>query len=272
MLKRLFFCLFTIICVSSYASTIDTVSIHSTAMNKSFKCIVIRPTLSQDKPIALPVVYLLHGYSGNYRNWIDKVPALARYADEYMTMIVCPDGGFSSWYFDSPVDSSMRYESYIVKDVVNYIDNHYATIRSRNGRAITGLSMGGHGGLYLGLRHTDIFGACGSMSGGVDMNSLHTRFDVSKRLGDTLINASNWSNHSVLNLVEKYKTADSLAMIIDCGTEDFFYPENHALHEKLLRLRIPHDYIERPGKHDWIYWSNAIEYQLLFFSKMLKRV
>ncbi len=30
-------------------------------------------------------------------------------------------------------------------------------------------------------------------------------------------------------------------------------------------LIIPYDYKETPGKHDWNYWRNAVEYQALFF-------
>ena len=69
-----------------------------------------------------------------------------------------------------------------------------------------------------------------------------------------------------MNIIEQYPK-DSLAIIFDCGIADIFYNDNHALHEKMLRLKIPHDYIERPGKHDWAYWRIAVEYQLLYFSK-----
>jgi S-formylglutathione hydrolase FrmB len=157
----------------------------------------------------------------------------------------------------------MKYETYIGKEVPGYIDEHYKTIKDRKARAITGLSMGGHGGLFLGFRHADYFGACGSMSGGVDLNFSRNKFDVVKRIGDTINYASNWKNYSVINVVENYPK-DSLAIIFDCGTEDFFYNNNHALHEKMVRLKIPHEYIERPGKHDWAYWRNAVQYQLLF--------
>lgn len=246
------------------AAVTDTVSIYSAAMNKSSKCVVIMPGYKKDTTIKWPVVYLLHGYSGNYSNWISKVPALQKYADEMGMMIVCPDGDYSSWYFDSPVDNKMKYETYISKEVPAYIDAHYPTKKERTARAITGLSMGGHGGLFIGFRHADIFGACGSMSGGVDLKDLKTKFDVAKRVGDTVRNKNNWKELSVMNLIDK-KPAAPLSIIIDCGTEDFFYSINHALHEKMLRLKIPHDYIERPGQHDWKYWSNAVEYQLLFF-------
>ena len=58
---------------------------------------------------------------------------------------------------------------------------------------------------------------------------------------------------------------DSLAIIIDCGTEDRILEMSRMAHKKMLALNIPHDYTERPGKHDWNYWRTAIEYQLLFF-------
>ncbi len=58
---------------------------------------------------------------------------------------------------------------------------------------------------------------------------------------------------------------DSLSIIMDCGTEDFIIDMSREAHQKMLALKIPHDYIERPGKHDWRYWATAVEYQLLFF-------
>lgn len=264
-MKKILYSLFAVLLVFNlHAARVDTITIYSTAMQKNIKCVVIEPRKVKGVK-AWPVVYLLHGYSGDFSDWIRKVPALQRYADEYKTMIVCPDGNYGSWYFDSPIDSAMRYETYIAKEVPKYIDAHYPTIKDRKARAITGLSMGGHGGLFLGFRHADVFGGCGSMSGGVDLNSSRNKFDVIKRIGDTIAYADNWKKYSVVTVIEKYPK-DSLAIIIDCGTEDFFYDINHDLHAKMLRLKIPHDYIERPGKHDWNYWSNAVKYQLLFFS------
>jgi S-formylglutathione hydrolase FrmB len=251
---------------SSRAAIVDTVAIYSNAMHKSYKCVVIKPEVASTRYSAVPVVYLLHGYSGNFSNWITKVPQLKQLADQYNVLIVCPDGGYAGWYLDSPVDSSMRYETYIAKEVPDYIDKHYNTIEDRKARAITGLSMGGHGGIFLSFRHSDIFGACGSMSGGVDLNASRTRFEVVKVVGDTVRYEENWTKYSANTAVET-QPQFPLRIIIDCGTEDFFYEINHKLHEKMLRLKIPHDYIERPGQHDWNYWGNAVEYQLLFFKK-----
>lgn len=271
MIRKVFFAFATFfLAINSYAATVDTVSIYSNAMHKDFKCVVIKPASYKKKKESYPVVYLLHGYSGWYSNWLIREPQLKEYADEYNLMIVCPDGGNSSWYFDSPVDSTMKYETYIGKEVPDYIDAHYNTIKKRTSRAITGLSMGGHGALFLAFRHADTFGACGSMSGGVDLNYSRNKFDIMKRIGDTIQNADNWKKYIVMNVIENYPK-DSLAIIFDCGTEDFYYEANHKLHEKMLQLKIPHDYTERPGKHEWAYWRNSIQYHLLFFRNYFEK-
>ena len=249
----------------SFSATVDTVITYSTSMKKNIKAVVIIPA-AYNSGSKLPVVYLLHGYSGNYVDWISKVPGITRYADEYNVLIVCPDGNYSSWYFDSPVDSSWKYETYVSTELVSWIDNHFTTIRNRTGRAITGLSMGGHGALFLAFKHQDIFGACGSMSGGVDLRPFPLNWDLSKRLGDYATYPERWDKNSVINLTYLLKPG-SLAIIIDCGSDDFFYRVNTALHEKLLLTNIPHDFISRPGVHNWDYWSNAVNYQLLFFNR-----
>ncbi|MER3498566.1 MAG: XynC protein [Chitinophagaceae bacterium] len=251
------------------AGTTDTVSIYSTAMQRSFYCVVIKPSSYKKKKNVYPVVYLLHGYGGRYSDWIKKMPSLKDEADKMQLLIVCPDGGYSNWYFDSPVDSSIKYETYIAKEVPTFIDAHYRTIKSKTARAITGLSMGGHGALFLAFRHSETFGACGSMSGGMNLAEFGNKFDLMKRLGDTIQHAANWKNYSVLQVVEANRSS-SLKIIFDCGLDDFFYHSNKQLHEKMLQLHIAHDYTERPGNHSWDYWMNSIQYHLLFFKNYFR--
>lgn len=266
-MKNIFFILgFIFICNSISAASVDTAVIYSSCMKKEIKCVIITPETYKQKELQFSVVYLLHGYSNCYDTWIKVVPAIKEYADHMKLIIVCPDGGFSSWYFDSPVDSTYKYETYVSKEVVTYIDVHYRTIPDRTHRAITGLSMGGHGSLYLALRHPDIFGAAGSMSGGVDLRPFPGEWDIAKRLGDPVKYNNNWQSMSVVNMIGHYPV-QPISMMIECGTEDFFYQANLQLHKKLLELKVPHDYVERPGSHTWEYWGNAIEYQLLFFKK-----
>ena len=251
--------------------TTDTVYIHSTAMKKGIPNLIILPaSYNQNTDLNYPVVYLLHGHGNNFSSWAKQIrPDLDQLASQLDMLIVCPDGA-NSWYWDSPVNPEIRYETYINRELINYIDTHYRTIKSREGRAITGYSMGGHGGLWLGFRHPELFGACGSMSGGVDIRPFPDNWDMKKTLGTYAQNPQNWNEHTVINQLPINREYGPLAIIIDCGTEDFFYTVNQALHEKLSYYRIPHDYITRPGAHNRQYWNNAVDYQLLFFKKTLR--
>ena len=248
-----------------FGSSIDTVVVTSKSMNKDISSIIIKPAGYSLKSNNYPVLYLLHGAGDDYTSWTSNVPSLQKYANEYNILIVCPDGGSTSWYFDSPIDDQIKYETYISKELVDVIDNKYKTIPEKAARAITGLSMGGHGAFYLAFKHPDIWGAAGSMSGGLDIRSFPNGWDLPKRLGSYSDHKAFWEENTVINLVYKIK-ANDLKLIFDCGINDFFYDANKRLHEKLVERNIPHDYIERPGNHTWDYWANSIKYQLLFFS------
>ena len=264
------FICFLIFTSALQAGTVDTVSIYSNSMHKYIKAVVIKPDSYKKKKNSFPVVYLLHGYDGWFSNWILRVPELINYADEDQIIIVCPDGAKSSWYFDSPIDTAYKYETHIAIEVVVFIDKNYRTIANKNHRAITGLSMGGQGALFLALRHSDIFGAAGSMSGGVDLKENKNRFDISKRIGDTILHAKEWHDLAVINLIENY-TNTGVKIIFDCGDKDIFIDTNRRLHQKMMQLKIKHEYIERPGEHNWQYWSNAIPFQLLFFQRFFNQ-
>lgn len=244
------------------AAVVDTVKMYSPSMKKEIKAVVIKPD-TYDSKKTFPVVYLLHGHGGNYEDWIGKAPEISHCADQLGLMIVCPDGGFNSWYFDSPENPDIRYETYISKELVPWIDKNYKTIISPKGRAITGLSMGGHGALYLAFKHQNIFGAAGSMSGGVDLTPFPDNWEISEKLGAYKEHPERWREHSVIHLVHLLNPY-GLQLIIDCGIDDFFYSVNINLHKKLMESNIPHDFISRPGGHTWEYWKNSIQYQLLF--------
>lgn len=247
---------------------VDTITVNSASMKKDIKNVVILPA-DYTKQASFPVLYLLHGYSGRYDSWIGIKPNLPELATEKGIIIVCPDGK-NNWYWDSPLNPEIRYETYVSKELVSYIDSHYKTVASKKGRAVTGLSMGGHGGLWLGIRHQDVFGACGSTSGGVDIRPFPNNWEMSKQLGSYKEHPENWDSHTVMTQLNKIQP-DSLAIIIDCGTEDFFFDVNEKLHRELLYLNIKHDYITRPGVHNAAYWNNSIEHQLLFFSNFFKK-
>jgi len=254
--------LFTVF--GAFASQLDTLKVTSKSMGKSIANLVILPDSYIGQKEGFPVLYLLHGAGGDHTDWVTKVSAIKAYADTYNMIIVCPDGSKTSWYFDSPVDPSMRYETYVSSELVKAMDKKYNTLANRKSRAITGLSMGGHGAFYLAFKHQEVWGAAGSMSGGLDIRPFPENWDISQRLGDYAVNRDHWEDNTVINLVYLLKR-DNLKLIFDCGINDFFYDANKRMHQKLMERNIPHDYIERPGSHNWDYWANAIQYQLLFF-------
>lgn len=271
-MKRFNFLLITILFFQfSFSKTqVDTLSVYSPKMNKTVKSVVIVPK-NYCKHRQYPVLYLLHGYSDNYAKWVKTVPSIKTLSTDHQMIIVCPDGGYSSWYFDSPIDSTFQYETFIIKDLLTVIDNKYSTIKDRNARAITGLSMGGHGALYLALRNKNLFAHAGSMSGGVDLRTSTKKYDLAKRIGSFEDHPEEWDNRSVVNMVNSLKNKE-LDLIIDCGVSDFFYQINAALHRRLISLNIDHDYIERPGVHNWVYWTNSIQYQMLYFDRCFEKV
>jgi S-formylglutathione hydrolase FrmB len=248
--------------MSNAIAAVDTVVVFSKKMNKPIKVVVVKPNLNRK----LPVIYLLHGHGGTYAAWLKDAPQLVQKAAETEAILVMPDGGYNSWYFDSPVDSTVRYESFITQELVPYIDAAYPTIANKNNRAITGLSMGGHGAFYLAIKHKDIFSAAGSICGGLDIRPFPNNWQINKVLGSINTNKENWEKYTVINVIDSLKDGE-LQLIFDCGVDDFFFSVNQQVHQKLLAKKIKHDYIERPGIHNGAYWRNSIDYQLLFFKK-----
>ena len=267
-MKKLF--LLLLICIPgihSFAGQVDTIEVLSRSMNIKIKNVIILPADYENKT-NFPVLYLLHGYGGNHKSWIQIKTDLPALSTQYGMIIVCPDGK-NTWYWDSPVNPEVKYETYISKELTGYIDSHYKTKKDKSGRAVTGLSMGGHGGLWLGIRHQDTFGACGSTSGGVDIRPFPNNWEMKNTLGYYNENSERWDHHTVIKQLHLIKP--ELAIIIDCGTEDFFYEVNENLHKEMVYRNIKHDYISRPGAHNGAYWRNSIKYQLLFCSNLFDR-
>ncbi len=74
------------------AAKVDTVLVKSQSMNKEVEAVVVTPDIaSGKKAVNCPVIYLLHGYSGNARSWIALKPELPKIADEKGVIFVCPN-------------------------------------------------------------------------------------------------------------------------------------------------------------------------------------
>jgi S-formylglutathione hydrolase FrmB len=280
-MKKHFFLVSIVLLLTNFvfAAKVDTLQIASKAMNKTYNAAVVKPNSYAKGKTNYSVLYLLHGAYGHFRDWLKSTPnknLVTDLADQYNIIIVMPEGETFSFYIDSPVNKESQFETFITQEVIQKVDATYRTIASKNGRVITGLSMGGHGALYLSSKHPELFCAAGSMSGAVDMNMMlnpdnleRTKTLLTPILGTEVLSAEAYKRYAVIDKVDLLK-ANKMPLIIDCGVDDFLIETNRELHRRLVYNKVPHDYIERPGAHTWEYWDNALPYHMLFFSKILK--
>jgi S-formylglutathione hydrolase FrmB len=224
-----------------------------------------------------PVIYLLHGYAASYARYNEQFRLAGRplveFADRFGTILVMPDGKCCSWFLDAspemPDAPDWQYETIMVGHVIPEIDRRYRTWAAAAGRGISGISMGGHGAIYLAARHPDLFAAASSMSGIMNLLDCTHPEELAKRIGRLEEQRARWLEHSVLGQADKL-AGRNLGLLFDCGWDDPFLWNNRMLHDKLMRLNVAHDYIERPGRHDWAYWLNALPYHLQFLADRLK--
>ncbi|MDU0369145.1 alpha/beta hydrolase family protein [Hymenobacter endophyticus] len=267
---------------AAFAAKVDTLDIPSAAMQRTYRAAVALPaSYAKNKKANYPVLYLLHGAYGHFSDWSSKTPdktLIHRLADQYNLIIVMPEGETFSFYLDSPVNKASQFETYLTKEVIGKIDQTYRTVARKEGRVISGLSMGGHGALYLSGRHPELFAAAGSMSGALDMSVTNRKLNPQEAqqrqslfnpiLGPETPAPSLYSANSVVNMADKLYT-NGLPLIIDCGVDDFLIDINREVHRRLVYNHTPHDYTERPGAHTWEYWQNALPYHVQFFQQVL---
>ena len=124
-------------------------SFHSAALDRTMKYLVLLPQGYDTSLRRYPVLYLLHGLTGDYKDWSTRTN-LAEYSKTVPVIIVMPDAG-NSWYTNA-ADGTSKFEDYMPTELPADVVQKYRTINSRHGRTIAGLSMGGYGALKLALK------------------------------------------------------------------------------------------------------------------------
>lgn len=218
-------------------------------------------------------LFLLHGMSGDHASWVNG-SRIADYLADLPILAVMPSVD-DSFYLNSELGS---YEDFLVQELVPFADAYYPTLANAEGRATTGLSMGGYGALLLALRHPDIFGAAASHSGAVltarATTELGRPWEWSKTLyGEGLDGARKRREHDILTRAQRFLREDTdtarlrydgPALYLDCGTEDFLYYASRELTQALRMVGVPYEYHEYPGDHDWGYWDSHVQDSLRF--------
>ncbi len=230
---------------------------------------------TSDEKTFYPVIYLLHGLTGHFDNWTDKTK-LKEYAAKYNYIIVTPEGD-NGWYSDSSSAANDKYESYIIQELIPEIDKKFRTIADRNHRAVAGLSMGGYGSIKFGLKYPQMFTLVGSFSGALGADSFTDKNAGAIGKGiDAIFGAEESENRKGNDIFKMVKEmpADKIKSLpfiyLDCGTEDFLFQNNRDFVNLLLEKKIPHEFRELPGAHDWKFWDAEIKEFLEVSEKFIK--
>ena len=213
----------------------------------------------------MPVIFLLHGYAGNYKQW-NNIMNSQDYADRYGFIIVCPDG-FKGWYLNSPAKPNLQFESFFFDELFPDIKKKYKM--DDQNIFISGLSMGGHGALYLFLKHPELFSGAGSTSGGIRLSDGFGKYGLGELLGNPPADSELWKKYSVYESIDQLK-GNNKPIIFDCGSSDMFYASNNLLKQKCDFLKLNATYISQPGGHNKTYWAKSIQQQFEFFRNQIK--
>ncbi len=237
-------------------------SLRSASVNATMRFLVVLPKDYYRTDERHPTVYLLHGFGGTRFDWVHRT-GLVRYAAAYRFLFVCPDAR-NSWYTNTP-DGTLKYEQYIIDELIPYVDQKYRTLATRHGRVIAGLSMGGYGALKFGMKYPDRFIFVGSFSGALYVPA-GSRSD-NKEISESLTRAfgtersEHWTGNDLTVLAEKAAPASLPYLYIATGKDDQLariVETNRRLVEKLRAGGILYEYHETPGKHTWQYWDKAL--------------
>lgn len=250
--------------ISFQGKAADTLVFKSHYLPQNDTVLVYQPMMTGDIK-QYPIIYLLHGYGGDYTQW-NKIVNLQAYAEKYGAIIVCPDGLKDSWYFDSPRHADMKFESFFIKELMPKINKSYYVDSTMS--FVSGLSMGGHGAMYLFLRNPGLFYSAASTSGVLDLHASGLKFtSLSNRLGDYKTHKKVFDSYSSINKLDTLAFS-TREILIDCGTRDHLYNANVAFYEKCKEKRIQAHFISSPGRHNAEYWRKSIEHHFVFFDRL----
>ena len=261
---------------SVFKSTVRTITFHSDLLGEDRQMLVyLPPGYDRNVKQKYPVVYLLHGVPGAKEDWLVNA-ALESQLDGMIAakelppcVIVMPDGNgpqvMDSEYVDASLVSQPM-ESYIVSEVVPYVDSHFRTLADRRYRALGGLSSGAYGAVNIGLKHNELFSVLLSHSG----YFVNHEWAVGQLFGGK---TTAWHANNPQEYVGNLKLNPETSIYIEVGKIDFpdFIAGNQDFADKLTALHIEHVYTESDGIHSWSAWRVAIRQSLIYTASKWKQ-
>ena len=254
--------------VQAQKPSVESVQFQSKLVNATLPYnVVLPPDYRTSSTTRYPVLYLLHGLTGHYSDWLTKTN-VADYAAQYRMIVVMPEGK-DGWYTDSATVPNDKYESYILKELLPDVEKRYRTIETRFGRGVAGLSMGGYGALKFGLKSPGTFAFAASLSGALAAASW-TEKDLKDpgAARDSVLSVFGPAGSETRKANDIFEIVRSMTpnriaglpyLYLDCGTEDRLINDNRQFTALLGEKKIPHEYRELPGDQNWAYWDQQVQ-------------
>jgi len=266
-------------------SRTDCNVINSRILRQSIHyCVQLPPDYDTDdaKQRLYPVLYFLHGLGQNEQTLFSTggwslIEDLRRQHKISDFLIVAPEGG-RSFYINS-ADNSLRYGDFFLQEFIPHIESRYRVRPGRQGRAITGVSMGGYGALRFAFAHPALFSAVSAQSAALITQTPQelgaagpSNGSLGRLLGSAFgqpINLPHWNQNSVFVLAKKNESGlHRLAIYFNCGQRDDFGFEDGAaaLHQQLQAEGVRHEYRSYPGDHSLTYFLSHMGEVMEFHS------
>ncbi len=206
-----------------------------------------------------PVFYLQHGGGGDEDAWTSlgracqildnliaqgkAVPMIVVMPNASPNQLAAPDvmdpiAGPSPMQQDRTSEafhSGGAYVKGLIEDIIPYVESHYRVIKSKEARALAGLSMGGIYTLYTTAHYPNLFAYIGVLS-----------------MGFT-------EDRDPIKELTPVKTAGYKLYFIGCGESDFAYDNTKRLLKGLDDVGMKYTNFDKVGGHTWDTWRVCLK-------------
>jgi S-formylglutathione hydrolase len=240
------------------------VTFHSKALDREMSYRVFLPA-TLEAGTKLPVVYLLHGGGGGFRDW-SNYSDVARYAarkDSFGGLILVMPEGDSSYYMNAAGKPEEKYENYLVNDLIGDVETRFPAAKGRENRAVVGVSMGGFAAVKLALSRPELFVFVGGLSAAIDVPSRRfswRRWEQSMRFRSIFGPDGSSSRQSAdpFRLVQSASVASTPYLYLTAGEREALLAPNRRFAALLKRRGFSYEFHTKPGGHDWSEWDSQI--------------
>ncbi|WBO65119.1 alpha/beta hydrolase [Streptomyces camelliae] len=262
---------------------VETWEWPSRALGCDKRVSVLRPAQANATNSALPVLFLLHGFGGNRLTWLQRTRLVEHLAGLDL-MVVIPESG-RRWFIND--HKGLRYEDYLIGEVVSFVDENFGAYTRSGRRAIGGFSMGGATALMQALRHPGLFSTVISHAGA---------FEAPLRVGDpysevrqnrdsaipsTAAHERVWGppgslvrlRYDPFRMIDLQAVVPDLSLYFDVGLQDYarIIGMNRHMALKIEESGIDFEYHEREGGHDLHFLDRSLPFSLAFAADRLHR-